>query len=78
MQFVNICVSCYNISDKDMHSTFIYSLPLDLLYYIISGFAMLYLLYHGFIQDFRFGGGDSTPRGGLGAWHVPLGFFFEN
>ena len=30
----------------------------------------------GFIQDFRFGGGDSTTRGVWG--HVPPGIFFFN
>ena len=28
--------------------------------------------FQGFIQDFRFGGGDSTPRGVWGMFHQEL------
>ena len=31
------------------------------------------IIIQGFVQDFRFGGGDSTPRGVWG--HVPPGIF---
>ena len=56
---------------SDVHTT---------IYHMLCGLcAVMCILQYttqGFIQDFRFGGGDSTPRGVWGMFS--RNFFFEN